>query len=394
MLRALALALLVLFAPTTPQESTPQQEPATPPETAAPLAPCGTCSGDAWVSVLCSHCEGDGKGPCVNCAVNLVAQANVRGLAVLALTDPVTGKRLNKTTEELRVQLKHLQQTTGFGRLRGTPGTIGCVGRCHNGAAFLNRGLPCKACKKKGKLKCPSCKGKGETACALCDGSKRRAVPCPECLGATKSPDPLSRTVDAESCPWCEDAKALACHVCDKNGDRENRCVPCAGSGRLPCTKCYGTEKRGCNKCASTGDLSSYFAKKNSNRCDKCNVKGVLPCDECEDGTETCKPCHGKGMVPRGCYTCGGKKFGLCDGCFFGSSRAWSVTAERLFTAQRLPEAVAHQEVAVARTSRRNEAELAAIEDDKARRKQRRQLDARLKKLRLRLAEMQKAAPK
>ncbi len=388
MLRALALTLLALFAPTTPQE------PATPPETAALLAPCGTCEGAAWVSIECSHCDGDGKGPCVNCAVNLVAEANARAFAVHALTDPETSRELKRATEDLQVQLKGLQRVTGFGRFRGTPGAIGCVGRCNNGKAFLNRGLPCKACKTKGELKCPDCKGKGETACALCKGNRRRTVPCPECLGATKSPDPLSRTIDAQSCPWSADAPSLACNVCDENGDRENRCIPCAGSGHVPCSKCYGTKKSGCNKCASTGDLSSYFAKKDSNRCDNCNVKGVLDCEECEDGTSVCEPCQGKGIVPRGCFTCGGKKLGLCDGCFLGSSQAWEVTAERLLTADKVAEAVAHQVVAVDRTKKRSAAELAAIEDDKVRRKRKRALDLQLKRLRMRLDEMEQAAPK
>jgi len=359
-----------------------------------PLAACGTCDGAMWVSVECSHCEGDGKGPCVNCAVSLITEANVRAFSVHALTDPKTARKLKKATEDLEIQREALQELTGFGRLHLTPGTIGCVGRCRDGKSFLNRGLPCKPCKSKGKLKCPTCKGKGETGCALCDGKKVRTVPCPECLGATKSPDPLSRTVDAKSCPWCQDAKSLHCHLCDDEGHRDNRCIPCAGSGQVRCLLCFGTETRGCNKCSSTGDLSSYFGKKKSNRCDQCNAKGVLPCDGCKGGEVACEPCKGQGIVPRGCYTCGGKKLGLCDGCFLGSGQAWEVTAERLMTADKLPEAIAHQQVAVERTQKYNKVQLAAIEDDKVRRKRKRNLEARLKHLRLRLAEMEKAAPK
>jgi hypothetical protein len=352
--------------------------------------PCTTCAGQGEVSLPCTTCEGDGKAPCRDCAFDSEA-AQRRMLAVMELTDPAEAKKVREAMREWERTRAKLAEALGSFERGATPGRIRCPANCRGGVSFLNPGVKCKACGGKGSLKCGNCRGKGEAKCFDCLGKRKRVVACPECSGHGVGHDPLARTTDAGACPWCADAGQRDCRACDKGGKREQDCAACAGVGTRPCPDCAGTKKAWCKKCSGTGDLGSYFAAKASSRCDACKSKGVVKCTTCQRGRVECKACAGKGRLKGTCPLCYAGKVAPCEGCWQGSERAWVVTAERLFAAERFPEATAHMAVAVERAAARNHAQLRTFEGQAKQRKEvKRKSDKDLKALRKRLAVMEK----
>ena len=112
------------------------------------------------------------------------------------------------------------------------------------------------------------------------------------------------------------------------------------------CRKCRGSLSKPCNKCYASGNLSSYLAKKSSNRCDQCDTKGRIQCDECERGVETCAQCEATGHKLRKCPACGTKRVRRCTGCSQGAFKSWESAGDVLLASGDLTSARAYFEIA------------------------------------------------
>ncbi len=303
------------------------------------LATCATCNGAGQAELPCEYCEGDGKGPCVECTDVLAQRTRRIEQHVLSHIAPDSPTWLQASRDAL--QRSSFGKIEWGGLLSPVPGRTSCVARCTEGKAPLNHNRSCKACDEKGWLTCSPCKGKGQAACTSCSGRRSATVSCPECAGSRQARAATTLTAaDAEACTWCVGKEIRECKACDENGQRDSICTRCGGNGKHVCGQCRGTQRVGCNKCKGTKDLSTPFI---SERCGQCDKNGTLECLECKRGVAACQSCGGVGRGKLNCSAClGGKaKLASCAGCWDGRAISWSVASERLLAEGRKDVAIA-----------------------------------------------------
>jgi hypothetical protein len=314
---------------------------------------CRTCQGEGRLKADCESCEGSGQGKCSSCnhrSIFEVLSGMKRLTAIQMVISPKQAEQRRELSSKAAKQARNsVNESAEAVWLTPPEGYLRCPNFCLNGSSFLARGAECKVCKGKGRVKCKTCKGKSRRDCLVCKGKRQVFRPCPECSGCGQGNDPLLRTVDAESCPWCNDARIRACGACDAEASQDYQCGKCSGSGKQICSSCFGYKKIACRKCSGTGDLSGYYGPKNSNRCDDCKGKGVRSCNKCSGGKNPCTLCEGNKRIKGRCRACLGQLVAPCEGCWYSSELAWTVTAERLFAAGKIEEAVQHMDVGVGR---------------------------------------------
>ena len=310
---------------------------------------CFTCEGAGSVESHCVPCDGLGKRKCGYCqkfGLEGTGWVLERIDVVYSVLNPDGSLNLRESLPDLRKEF--VEQKNPF--VWNPPdGLVRCPAACNEGKSVVQRGKDCLVCDKKGGLKCKACNGRCIVKCVHCSGKGQSERSCPECVGLGKGNDPLKRTVDAQVCPWCNHARIRDCKSCKTEIMRKLKCSTCRGSGKFFCGKCAGHKKVPCKKCFGTGEQPSYSWKDEHIECSRCEGKGSYKCFECKCGKTTCPTCKGKKEAYGYCRACLGFEVAPCEGCMNSTGLAWRVTAERLYAAGKIEEAIKHMEVAVRR---------------------------------------------
>ncbi len=285
---------------------------------------CRTCEGRGHALQSCFHCQGDGKVNCRLCNSQLPLE---RSLAAHDWEkDPPTEAQARELGERMR-KVDDLTRSV----IGSSPGRVRCPsGACVKGRPLMQAKDECKYCSGRGNVACTACDKKGTLRCGACNGSSRVDRACESCFGTGRHVDPSTVAESRSVCWWCFGKGSWSCSECDSSGVAESSCSDCNGAGTKPCSACLGSRIKACNKCYATGDLSSYFAKKTSNKCDQCDTKGRIRCDECENGRVECTKCESKGRARDRCRACIGKRVRPCLGCCWGAFASWEMAGDAL----------------------------------------------------------------
>lgn len=129
------------------------------------------------------------------------------------------------------------------------------------------------------------------------DNTDGRATYCTNCRGTGHEKNQKG------NCKKCKGKKFIDCPICD--GSSLKPCDVCKGNGNEPCVKCNQTGEVLCRSCRGTGRLNCVKCEGNGTcKCEICNGQGDLgDCEQCVDGTKTCKECDNK---PYSCQICNG----------------------------------------------------------------------------------------
>lgn len=408
LLLGLLLPIMALSIFGAPQEFVPKDL------SIPPLQDCLTCKGNGTVKMPCDHCEGDGKGPCVDCTDQWGAFFDAKRAAVVAgLRAERRSKRrpveLPEDATEEQIELHRLltemsEALDGIEDLAGTsrsyPGYLSSVpaGRrpCPaNCRARASRSFdPCLVCDGEATVGCRPCKGKGEARCAACKGKRKQPVVCQECAGSGKTTGDHPGADDFRVCPWCAGAIMRPCQVCDQRGEATSTCHICAGAGKTTCASCLGSKNCRCYVCDGTGvKRARGQVPAAKEKCSVCKGKGLQRCEACTRGKVACVPCAGKGQATSPCVVCFGYRRAPCGGCAAGSALAWTVSADRLVSAGEFEAAKAYIDEAVRRTTVRNGEQMRRFKGKaKEARALKGRLDAELDRIRKRAAAIAKKA--